>query len=156
MIVNLLLICTLILLILYLLVNKYSNFINSKTNSDTNNSNTNNIDTDNSDTNNKIKQVNINIKTDQEQIKNLEQKKTYMSWNPNNTIESMVLEPCLENVKNTNRMTCYTAPLWWYPKDKYDPDNFKSNFYGDNFNPIYNYLGNVQNTFWDFKSVTDN
>ena len=77
------------------------------------------------------------------------------TWNPNNTLESMKLEPCLANNKDNSRMTCYTAPAWWYPKDKYDPNKFRSVYYGDYYNPIYNYLGNAQEMYWDFKSVKD-
>ena len=72
------------------------------------------------------------------------------TWNPNNTLESMRLQPCL-----SDRLTCYTAPSWWYPENKYNQDNFRVTFYGDRFNPIYNYLGNAQEMFWDFKSVKD-
>ena len=76
-----------------------------------------------------------------------------LTWNRNNTIESMKLDPCLANTPGTDRMTCHTAPLWWYPNDKYDPDNFRSVYYGDYFNPVYNFLGNAQEMFWDFRTV---
>lgn len=76
-----------------------------------------------------------------------------LTWNNNNTIESMKLTPCLADIKDSGRLTCYSAPLWWYPNDKYNPDNFRSIFYGDYYNPIYNYLGNAQEMYWDFKSV---
>jgi len=76
-----------------------------------------------------------------------------LTWNINNTIESMKLEPCLANVSGTDRMTCHTAPLWWYPNDKYNPDNFRSVYYGDYYNPVYNFLGNAQEIFWDFITV---
>ena len=88
--------------------------------------------------------------------------KTPFTWNENNTLESMVLKPCLsENPGNSgnsddsiiNRMTCYSAPAWWYPKNKYSPDKFREVYYGDYYNPIYNYLGNAQEMYWDFKSV---
>ena len=81
------------------------------------------------------------------------------TWNDNNTLKTMNLKPCLSNIDGSlgpGRLTCYTAPAWWYPKNKYDPDNFKSIYYGDRYNPIYNYLGNVQDMYWDFKSVKDN
>jgi len=71
-----------------------------------------------------------------------------LTWNENNTIESMKLKPCLADIPGSG-----TAPLWWYPNDKYDADNFKSVYYGDYYNPIYNYLGNAQEMFWDFKQV---
>ena len=71
--------------------------------------------------------------------------------NDNNSLESMKLNPCLG--KDTNRLTCYSAPAWWYPYDKYDSDKFREIYYGDYFNPIYNYLGNAQDMYWDFKSV---
>ena len=65
----------------------------------------------------------------------------------------MQLKPCLATVPGSDRMSCYSAPLWWYPNDKYSADNFKEVYYGDYYNPIYNYLGNAQDMFWDFKSV---
>ena len=80
------------------------------------------------------------------------------TWNPNNTLESMRLQPCLSDIDGPSgpgRLTCHTAPPWWYPENKYNPDNFRVIFYGDRFNPIYNYLGNAQEMFWDFKSVKD-
>lgn len=78
-----------------------------------------------------------------------------LTWNLNNTIETMKLNPCLADDPNSGRMTCYSAPLWWFPMDKYDPNNFRSVYYGDYYNPIYNYLGNAQEMFWDFKTVRD-
>lgn len=80
------------------------------------------------------------------------------TWNENNTLESMKLEPCLSNIDENigpGRLTCYSAPPWWYPFKKYDENNFKSTCYLDRYNPIYNYLGNAQEMFWDFKSVKD-
>lgn len=80
------------------------------------------------------------------------------TWNLNNTLESMRLQPCLSDIDGSagpGRLTCFTAPAWWYPENKYNPDNFRVTFYGDRFNPIYNYLGNAQEMFWDFKSVRD-
>jgi hypothetical protein len=92
-----------------------------------------------------------------ENIKKIEEKneknKTPLTWNSNNTLESMQLKkPCLDS-DETGRLTCFTAPAWWYPKDKYDPNKFRSIYYGDYYNPIYNYLGNAQEMYWDFKSV---
>ena len=81
-----------------------------------------------------------------------------LTWNPNNTLESMILQPCLSNIDGSaapGRLTCHTAPAWWYPENKYNPDNFREIYYGDRYNPIYNYLGNAQEMFWDFKSVKD-
>ena len=72
------------------------------------------------------------------------------TWNPNNTLESMKLQPCL-----SNRLTCYAAPEWWYPEKKYNENDFREIYYGDYYNPIYNYLGNAQEMFWDFKSVKE-
>ena len=80
------------------------------------------------------------------------------TWNPNNTLESMRLQPCLSDIDGLSgpgRLTCHTAPVWWYPENRYNQDNFRVTFYGDRFNPIYNYLGNAQEMFWDFKSVRD-
>lgn len=76
-------------------------------------------------------------------------------WNDNNSIESMELYPCLANLKNSDRLTCFSAPQWWYPYDKYDPKKFREVYYGDYFNPNYNYLGNAQEMYWDFRSVKD-
>ena len=90
-----------------------------------------------------------NIKKMEEQN---EKNKTPFTWDKNNTLESMELKPCLDS-DETGRLTCFTAPAWWYPKDKYNSNNFRSIYYGDYFNPIYNYLGNAQEMFWDFKSV---
>lgn len=80
---------------------------------------------------------------------------TPFMWNDNNTIESMNASPNLSCNSGIHRMTCHAAPEWWYPKDKYNPNNFRSIYYGDYFNPIYNYLGNAQEMYWDFKSVRD-
>ena len=80
---------------------------------------------------------------------------TPLTWNPNNTLESMKLEPCLADIPGSNRLTCYAAPPWWYPNNKYDPENFRSIYYGDYYNPIYNYLGNAQEMYWDFKTVRE-
>lgn len=80
------------------------------------------------------------------------------TWNPNNTLESMRLQPCLSDIDGSGgpgRLTCFTAPAWWYPENKYNQDNFRVVYYGDRYNPIYNYLGNAQEMFWDFKSVKD-
>ena len=74
-------------------------------------------------------------------------------WNSNNTLESMVTIPYLENVENVNRLTCFAASPWWYPNDKYNPNNFRSKYYRDSINSIYDYLGNAQDMYWDFKSV---
>ena len=75
------------------------------------------------------------------------------TWNPNNTLESMQTNNCLVNVPNVNRIRCHSAPQWWYPSNKYNAVNFKSKIYLDRHNKIYNHLGNVQDMFWDFKSV---
>lgn len=93
-------------------------------------------------------------KRQEEQDKN----KVPFTWNPNNTLESMRLQPCLSDVDGQSgpgRLTCFAAPAWWYPENKYNPDNFREIYYGDYYNPIYNYLGNAQEMFWDFKSVKD-
>lgn len=74
-------------------------------------------------------------------------------WNNNNSLESSVAFPCLGDNSGTDRATCYSAPNWWYPFDKYDPKKFREIYYGDYFNPLYNYLGNAQDMYWDFKSV---
>ena len=87
-----------------------------------------------------------------------EKDKIPYTWNQNNTLESMKLDPCLSNIdgqEGPGRLTCYTAPTWWYPENKYNQNNFREIYYGDYYNPIYNYLGNAQEMFWDFKSVKD-
>ena len=78
-------------------------------------------------------------------------KRIEFDWSPNNTLESMVIKPCLSDM--TGRLTCYTAPTWWYPNKKYNPNDWKVNNYLQRYNPIYNYLGNVQDMYWDFESV---
>lgn len=86
-----------------------------------------------------------------EDKRNKEQNLVPFMWNENNSLDSMKLFPNLSH--DTNRMTCHTAPDWWYPKDEYDPKNFRSIYYGDYFNPVYNFLGNAQEMYWDFRSV---
>lgn len=54
---------------------------------------------------------------------------------------------------NINRLNCSTAPKWWYPNNEYDPDKFKEKVSLEYYNPIYNVLGNAQETYWDFKKV---
>jgi hypothetical protein len=90
--------------------------------------------------------------------KEQEKNEVPLTWNPNNTLQSMQLEPCLSNIDGSSgpgRLTCFSAPPWWYPEDKYNKDNFRVTYYGDKYNPIYNYLGNAQEMYWDFKSVND-
>ena len=41
------------------------------------------------------------------------------------------------------------------PINKYNSDDFKSNHYRESINPIYDYLGNAQDMYWDFKSVNN-
>lgn len=84
--------------------------------------------------------------------KETKNEKPYM-WNSNNSLESMKLFPCLGDNSGTDRMTCFSAPAWWYPYDKYNSENFREIYYGDYFNPVYNYLGNAQEMYWDFKTV---
>ena len=90
-------------------------------------------------------------KSQQEQEKN----EVPYNWNLNNTLESMKREPCLAENENGGRLSCFTAPAWWYPEKAYKQDNFKSVYYGDYYNPIYNYLGNSQEMYWDFRSIKD-
>lgn len=63
------------------------------------------------------------------------------------------LENLKENSQIKDRINCFTAPLWWYPKDSYDPQKFKSKYYPDYFDKNLNYWGNAQERFWDFNSV---
>ena len=63
------------------------------------------------------------------------------------------LENLKENTEIKDRINCFTAPLWWYPKDSYDPQKFKSKYYPDYFDKNLNYWGNAQERFWDFNSV---
>ena len=96
--------------------------------------------------------------------KEQEKNEVPFTWNPNNTLESMILQRCLTDIDGPSgpsgpsgpgRLTCFAAPAWWYPENKYNKDNFREIYYGDRYNPIYNYLGNSQEMFWDFKSVKD-
>lgn len=72
-------------------------------------------------------------------------------WNKNNTLETMNVNKNL--LKNTGNLYHGSAPEWWYPKDAYNPKNFREIWYSDMYNPIYNYLGNAQEVFYEFKSV---
>jgi hypothetical protein len=67
------------------------------------------------------------------------------AWNNNNTLESM-------NCYNSppNRLSQWSAPSWWYPAKEYSAKDWKVPFYGDYYNPINNYLGNVQEMYWQF------
>jgi len=97
--------------------------------------------------------LNKNIETDHEVDVKPE---TLDFWNNNNTLESIKLEPCLTNINGNSesgRLTCFSAPAWWYPYDKYNPENFKSETYLERLDPVYNYLGNSQDMFWEFKTV---
>jgi len=85
-------------------------------------------------------------------VKETENEEPFM-WNSNNSLESMKLVPCLADNSENQRMTCFSAPAWWYPYDKYDPNKFREIYYGDYFNPIYNFLGNAQEMYWDFRTV---
>lgn len=84
----------------------------------------------------------------QDKIEELEKDKVPYTWNNNYTLDSMILDQKLED-----RLTCFAAPEWWYPKDKYDPKNFREVHHGDYKDPLFNYLSNAQDMFWDFKSV---
>ena len=59
------------------------------------------------------------------------------AWNDNNTLDSKVGNPSI------------TAPDWWYPKDKYDPNHFKSEWKSDKYDAKYNILGDSRR-FWQF------
>ena len=87
-----------------------------------------------------------------EEKKNLENLSPYV-WNSDNTIESMKLSPCLANLQNSNRLTCYSRPIGLMPYDKYDANKFREIYYGDYYNPTNYILGNAQEMFWDFASV---
>jgi len=63
------------------------------------------------------------------------------------------LENLKKNTEIKDRINCFTAPLWWYPKDSYDPKKFKSKYYPDYFDKNLNYWGSAQERFWDFKSA---
>ena len=89
-----------------------------------------------------------------EENKIVQNSPTFM-WNNNNTLESMKLVPNLIGNSDVHRMTCHSAPEWWYPKDEYNPEQFRAVYHGDYFNPVYNFLGNAQEMFWDFRSVRD-
>lgn len=68
----------------------------------------------------------------------------------NYNLNSIPITNCGSNI---NRLNCSTAPKWWYPINEYDADKFKEKVYLEYHNPIYNVLGNAQETYWDFKKV---
>lgn len=150
MLVKLLLIAILVILVIFLIFGDMSSFLKNKHDNMTD---VHDFLTEN---------VNINeneLQKNKEKLNNRLEKQestnNVMShvWSPNNTLESMITIPCLENVENVNRLTCFAAPKWWYPNDKYNPNNFRSKYYRESINPIYDYLGNAQDIYWDFKSV---
>lgn len=55
------------------------------------------------------------------------------------------------NINESNKYCISNAPEWWYPIDKYDPDKFKEKVDYKNFIPAFDYLGNTQEVYWDFK-----
>ena len=68
-----------------------------------------------------------------------ELKMTNKIWNYNNTLDSRLGNPHV------------TAPDWWYPKDKYDAEKFKSKWYSDKYDAIYNeHLLGDSRSFWQF------
>ena len=155
MLVKLLLITILVILIVLFIFSNMSSFLKNK--------HDNMVDV-NDFLNKDKKDNNIDeneLQNNQEKLNNRlekqeESKNNVMSriWSPNNTLESMITMPCLQNIENVNRLTCFAAPEWWYPKDKYNPNNFRSKYYRDSINPIYDYLGNAQDMYWDFKLIT--
>jgi hypothetical protein len=82
--------------------------------------------------------------------KKKEEKREVPLTNANDALESMECNPALKD-----RLTCFSAPAWWYPEKRYDANNFRSIFYGDYYDPAFNYLGNAQEMYWDFKTVRD-
>ena len=150
MLVKLLLITILVILAIFLIFGDMSSFLNNKHDNMTDVHNFLNED-ENIDQN--------ELQKNQEKLNNRLEKQENMNnvmarvWSPNNTLESMITMPCLENIENINRLTCFAGPEWWYPKDKYNPNNFRSKHYRESINPIYDYLGNAQDMYWDFKSV---
>jgi len=84
------------------------------------------------------------------EYKKKEEKHEVPLTNANDALESMQCNPALED-----RLTCFSAPAWWYPEKRYDAKNFRSIFYGDYYDPAFNYLGNAQEMYWDFKTVRD-
>ena len=157
MLVKLLLIAILIILAIFLIFGDMSSFLNNKHDNMTD---VNDFLDQNEDQNDNINKINENeLQKNKEKLNNRLEKQdgtnNIMSrvWSPNNTLESMITIPCLENIENVNRLTCFAAPAWWYPNDKYNPNNFRSKYYRESINPIYDYLGNAQDIYWDFKSV---
>lgn len=55
------------------------------------------------------------------------------------------------HIGNINKNCISDAPKWWYPMDKYDPNKFKEKVDYKNFIPAFDYLGNTQEVYWDFK-----
>ena len=161
MLVKLLLISILVILTVFLIFGDMSSFLNNKHDNMIDVHDFLNKDKNYKDKNYKDDNINENeLQNNQEKLNNrLKKQETSNNvisriWSPNNTLESMITMPCLENEENVNRLTCFAAPEWWYPKDKYNPNNFRSKYYRDSINPIYDYLGNAQDIYWDFKSVT--
>ena len=141
MLVKLLLITILIILVIFLILCDMSSFFNNK--------HDNMIDVHNLLHENNTDPNELILEKQEENVENVMSK----VWSPNNTLESMIKIPLLENEENVNRLTCFAAPAWWYPINKYNSDNFKSKHYRESINPIYDYLGNSQDMYWDFKSV---
>lgn len=84
------------------------------------------------------------------EYKKKEEKHEVPLTNANDALESMQCNPALKD-----RLTCFSAPAWWYPEKRYDANHFRSIFYGDYYDPTFNYLGNAQEMYWDFKTVRD-
>ena len=57
----------------------------------------------------------------------------------------------LSNFPEKINKNCSNAPEWWYPMDNYDPEKFKEKVDYNNFIPAFDYLGNCQEVYWDFK-----
>ena len=74
-------------------------------------------------------------------------------WNVNNTSETIDIDKYSGNDYDRNELVKSFAPEWWYPKEKYNSEKFKEEHNRDSINPLYDYLGNAQYMYWDFKSV---
>jgi len=159
MIAKLLLIIILVILTIFLIFGNMSSFLKTKHDNmtDVHNFLENSKEIIYEDREDREDQLNNSFDKLNNKIKKQEETNNVISsiWSPNNTLESMITTPCLGDVNNVNRLTCFAAPEWWYPIDKYNSNNFRSKYYGDFVNPIYNYLGNAQDMYWNFKSVTE-
>lgn len=157
----LLIVIVIILLIIIMFANSFSYFDNVSNIDDENDNNQNGENNKNEKHDNlvDVKMLLIEddtIKPDVNNIKDVTKKECdIMSkiWNVNNTLETIDINKYSGNDFDRNELVKSFAPEWWYPKDKYNPDKFKEEHNRDSINPLYDYLGNAQYMYWDFKAA---